>query len=208
MPRFFSFEEEFVPNFFSAFTNDVFRPLATLLIPGAIGISTWFIALILHFPALRDLATRNHAESGFLLLFAAIFAGMVFEDFGARYEVLLDKWADERTDGGHSKNWNKYLQTAFEADPIGRRYARAKVLQLKFELGTAFGMVCCGLGLVWLVSLGLSACTALLLGLFCSAFVAWGLIEAKETHKVLSKTRAALLGEIRIVGGGVEGHRG
>jgi hypothetical protein len=44
-----------MPNLFSAFTTDVFRPLATLLIPGAIGISTWFIVLIWHFPALYDL---------------------------------------------------------------------------------------------------------------------------------------------------------
>jgi hypothetical protein len=189
-----------MPNFFSAFTNDVFRPLATLLIPGAIGISTWFVALILHFPALKDLVTQNHAESGFLLLFAAIFAGMVFEDFGARYEVQLDKWADGRTDGDHSKNWNKYLQTAFKADPIGRRYARAKVLQLKFELGTAFGMICGGLGLVWLAWLGLSTCAVLIFGLFCLSFAAWGFVEAKETHKVLSKTRAALLGDIRVIG--------
>jgi hypothetical protein len=198
-----------MPNFFSAFTNDVFRPLATLLIPGAIGISSWFIALILHFPMLEDLITQNHTESAFVLLFAAIFAGMVFEDLGARWEVQLDSWADERTDGEHTKNWNRYLQTAFKADPVGRRYARAMVLRLKFELGTAFGMVCGGLGLIWLVFLGLSACATLILGLFCLAFAAWGLVEAKETHKVLSKTRAALLGNIRVIGESGDGvHRG
>jgi hypothetical protein len=35
-----------------------------------------------------------------------------------------------------------------------------------------------------------------LLGLL---FIVWGLVEASDTHKVLSKTRAALLGTIRVV---------
>jgi hypothetical protein len=188
-----------MPNFFSAFTNDVFRPLATLLIPGAIGVSTWFIALIWHFPALNELVARNRSESGFVLLLAAIFAGMVFEDFGARWEVRLDRWADRRTDNEHTRNWWKYLKTVFKSDPIGRRYARTLVLRLKFELGTAFAMISAGLGLIWLAVLGLSFWAVVWLGLLCMAFTVWGLVEAKETHKVLSKTRAAILGDINRV---------
>ena len=116
-----------MPNFFSAFTTDVFRPLATLLIPGAIGISTWFVALPWHFPALRDLAARDHTDTGFVLLFVTVFAGMVLEDFGARWEVQLDHWADSRTANQHTKDWCFYLQTVFKSDPVGRRYARALV---------------------------------------------------------------------------------
>lgn len=106
-------------NFFSAFTNDVFRPLATLLIPGAIGVSTWFIALIWHFPKLRELVAQYHSDTVLILLLATIFAGMVFEDFGARWEVQLDGGADNRTDGEHTKNWWKHLRTAFKSDPVG-----------------------------------------------------------------------------------------
>jgi hypothetical protein len=188
-----------MPNFFSAFTNDVFRPLATLLIPGAIAISTWFIALLWHFPKLNDLTSKNRVESGFILFLATVFAGMVLEDIGARWEVQLDRWADERTDNEHSRNWLAYLQTAFKADPVGRRYARALVLRLKFELGTAFAMVSAAIGLIWLVTLGFSLRATLLLELLCLTFTIWQLREAKDTHKVLSKTRAVLLGEIRIV---------
>jgi hypothetical protein len=188
-----------MPNFFSAFTNDVFRPLATLLIPGAIGVSTWFVALMWRFPALNDLAGRNHADAGFVLLLATIFAGMVFEDFGARWEVRLDRWADRRTDNEHTKNWWIYLRTAFKSDPIGRRYARTLVLRLKFELGIAFAMISAALGLIWLTVLGLSFSATAWLGLFCLLFTTWGLLEAKETHKVLSKTRAALLEGIHVI---------
>lgn len=188
-----------MPNFFSAFTNDVFRPLATLLIPGAIGVSTWFIALIWRFPTLNDLVRRNHGDSGFVLLLAAVFAGMVFEDFGARLEVRLDRWADGRTNDEHTRNWRRYLQTAFKSDPVGRRYARTLVLRLKFELGTAFAMISAVLGLIWLAVLGLSLSAVVWIGLLCLSFTAWGLAEAKETHKVLSKTRAALLEGVQVV---------
>jgi hypothetical protein len=188
-----------MPNFFSAFTNDVFRPLATLLIPGAIGISSWFIALIWHFPRLNDLVTRNHGDSGLLLLLAAIFLGMVFEDLGARWEGQLDGWADARTDDEHTKNWWQYLQTSFKSEPIGRRYTRTMVLRLKFELGTAFAMISAALGLIWLAVLGLDLSATAVLELLRLLCTVWLLKKAKDTHKVLSKTRAALLADIRVV---------
>lgn len=128
-----------------------------------------------------------------------VFAGMVLEDFGARWEDQLDRWADRRTDNMHSKNWCAYLQTAFKSDPVGRRYARDLVLRLKFELGVSTGMISAAVGLVWLAYLGLAWRIFLVSLLTCLSFAAWGLIESKETHKVLSKTRATLLENIRVV---------
>jgi hypothetical protein len=139
-----------MPNFFSALTSEVFRPIATLLIPGAIGISTWFIALLWHFPDPRRRVTDNHAESSLVILLAMIFAGLVLEDFGARWETWLDNRADSCTEKLHSHQWYDYLRTAFRADPIGRRYLRGLVLRLKFELGIAFAMASAALGMVWL----------------------------------------------------------
>ncbi len=188
-----------MPNFFSAFTTDVFRPLATLLIPGAIGICTWCLALIWKFASVQGLVGRNHTETGFALLFAMVFAGMVIEDFGARWENQLDRWADARTGGQHSKNWLAYLQTSFKSDPVGRRYARALVLRLKFELGVGVAMISAALGLVWLACLGLTCGVFVVCLLLCFAFSGWGLIEAKETHKLLSKTRATILEKVQTV---------
>jgi hypothetical protein len=169
------------------------------LLPGAIGITTWAIAILWRFTAVRNLVSGNHAETGFVFFLAMVFAGLVFEDFGARLEDRFDRWADRRTDGEHTKNWKAYLQIAFKSDPIGRRYARTLVLRLKFELGIVFAMVSAGLGLIWLKVLGLSFATALVCGVLCLAFTVWGFVEAVETHKLLSKTRAGLLGPIRIV---------
>jgi hypothetical protein len=188
-----------VPNFFSAFTSEVFRPLVTLLIPGMIGISTWFVALLWAFPSIRLLVGRNHTESSLVVLVAMIFAGMVFEDFGSRWEEWLDRRADKATDGEHAKTWFMYLRSAFVSDPIGRRYVRSVVLRLKFELGIAFSMISAIGGLVWLIWLGMAFKPSLLLFLVAIVFVTWGLSEATATHQVLAQTRAELLKEIRVV---------
>jgi hypothetical protein len=185
-------------NFFSAYTSEVFRPLATILIPGAIGISTWLIALIWRFKSLETLITRNHTEASLVLLLAMIFAGLVFEDFGSRWEGRLDGIEDKKN-GRHIIQWYEYLKTSFRADPIGRRYLRTLVLRLKFELGVAFAMVSAALGTVWLVVLRLSFCEAMWIWLVCICFCGWGLYEAKGTHQTLAKGRAALLEGVRVV---------
>jgi len=188
-----------MPNFFSAFTSEVFRPIATLIIPGAIGISTWFVALLWHFAALKRLVSENHTDTAFVTLLAMIFAGLVFEDVGARWEVWLDDRADAKTEKLHSRQWFDYLRSAFVSDPIGRRYLRSLVLRLKFELGVAFAMTSTACGLVWLAFLGLNCRVVLVSELVCALFIAWGLNEANQTHRVLGRTRAELLKDIRVV---------
>jgi hypothetical protein len=187
-----------MPNFFGAFTSEVFRPLVTLLIPGAIAISTWFIGCVWHFPSLKGLVAGNHAETGLVLVLAMTFAGLALEDMGARVETRLDNKRDAKT-GNHHDNWNKYLRTAFQADPIGRRYIRTLVLRLKFELGAGFAMLGAALGLIWLASMGLSCAVVLVNEAVCLAFGFLALYEASCTHDTLAKNRANLLGEIHIV---------
>jgi hypothetical protein len=188
-----------MPNFFSAFTSEVFRPRVTLLIPGAIAISTWFIGLLWHFKTLQSLVYKNYTEVGFLLLLATIFAGLVLEDMGARVESWLDSRKDEK-DGKHLGNWYAYLRTCFKADPIGRRYIRTLVLRLKFEFGVGFAMVSAGVGLLWFWGIGLSGKVVFVNEVLCLVFSAWGLREGFTTHDTLAKNRANLLADIRTVG--------
>jgi uncharacterized membrane protein YjdF len=187
-----------MPNFFSAFTSEVFRPLVTLLISGAIAISTWFVGLLWHFRTLRTLVYGNHAEVGIVLVFAMTFAGLVLEDMGARVEDWLDSRKNKQ-DGVHFGNWYSYLRTAFKADPIGRRYVRTLVLRLKFELGVAFAMVSAAVGLLCLWYIGLSWKVAVASEFVCVLFAVWGFYEAGTTHETLAKNRANLLRDIRIV---------
>jgi hypothetical protein len=92
-----------MPNFFSAFTSEVFRPIATLLIPGAIAISTWFVGLLWQFKDLRDLVHNNHAEGGLVLVLAMTFFGLVLEDLGARVESRWDTRRQKKS-GEHFDN--------------------------------------------------------------------------------------------------------
>jgi hypothetical protein len=187
-----------MPNFFSAFTTDVFRPIATILIPGAIAISTWFIGVVWHFGAIRAL-TSNHTETSLVLLLAMIFGGMVVEDVGSTYEDQLDNLANAATDGKHKGEWNAYLRLVFKDSPVGRRYLGTLVLRLKFELGIAFSMLSAGLGLLWLLYLGLNETTFVWTALVCIGFTVWGLCEARKTHGVLAKTRHNLLKGLDVV---------
>jgi hypothetical protein len=189
-----------MPNFFSAFASDVFRPIVTLIIPGAIGISTWFIALLLDFPSLRALVGENHTECSFVLLLAMIFAGLVLEDVGARWETILDDRADRQTNKLHSTHWFDYLRTAFRSEPIGRGYLRALVLRLKFELGTAFAMISAGAGVVRLLFLGVNWRSMGIVELLCIGFTIWCLSEASKTHDLLARTRTELLRGVNIAG--------
>jgi hypothetical protein len=187
-----------MPNFFSAFTSEVFRPLVTLLIPGAIAISTWFVGFLWRFPDLRRLVSNNPGEAVLLLVLAMTFAGLTLEDMGARVETWLDTNKNKQ-DGKHLANWYAYLRTAFVADPIGRRYIRTLVLRLKFELGTVFAMSSAGTGVLWLWYLGLNCTSVFVTELACVLFGAGLLWEAWSTHDTLAKNRANLLEEIRIV---------
>ena len=187
-----------MPNLFSAFTSEVFRPLVTLLLPGAIAISTWFVALLWQFPDLKKLVSENHTETGFVLAFATTFAGMVLEDLGTRIEKRMDKKRESKT-GQHFANWFAYLRTAFVVNPIGRGYIRTLVLRLKFELGSGFAMVFAAGGILWLWWQGLSCSLSLTTIFVCGVFAFWLFFEARSTHKTLAENHANLLRDIRIV---------
>jgi hypothetical protein len=187
-----------MPNFFSAFTSEVFRPLVTLLIPGAIGISTWFAALLWRYPDLRAIVNKNHPETGLVLFLVMTFAGLVFEDLGAHVESKFDLIRNKKY-GKQFENWFRYLRTSFLADPIGRRYVRTLVLRLKLELGVAFGSFSAGVGMLWLWHIGLDCYSALIGEAILAIFAFYGFYESWKTHDALTVNRENLLREIRII---------
>ena len=186
---------------FAAFNTDFFRALTTLIIPGAIAVSTWTIQLVLTFKPLRNAVEQNHVETAFMVFIAAVFIGLVIEDVGARIENFLDGRADDRTQGRHRQEWYEYLKTAFVCEPIGRRYIRTLVTRLKFELGTAIGIVIADSGLLALWVAGFSSCRLTLIVLLLSLVVASYLafLEAPASHRLLATARTKMLEEIRFV---------
>jgi hypothetical protein len=146
-----------------------------------------------------QLVSANHTESSFVILLAMIFAGLVFEDAGSHWETRLDDRAD-KVNKDHLRHWHEYLRTCFKSDPIGRLYARALVLKLKFELGVAFAMTSAAAGIVLLAISGLNWRIILGTELVCVLFLRWGLYEASHTHALLGRIRAQLLEGVLIAG--------
>lgn len=188
-------------NFLSAFQSEVFRPLVTLLIPGALASSSWTVVLIWKFSALQGLISRNHTETAWILFLIITATGIIIEDWGARVETALDRRANKRTGGKHGEDWYAYLRTAFIADPVGRGYIRSLVMRLKFELGILFGSLVAGAGVAALLPLGMNAGAGTVLIFLCLGLSAWELKEVTDTHAVLATNRAELLKEIRIIQG-------
>jgi len=186
---------------FAAFNTDFFRALTTLIIPGAIAVSTWTVYLVLTYEHLKNLIEQNHVETAFVLFVAVVFFGLVIEDVGARIESRLDRRADQKTEGRHTKEWYQYLRTAFTCEPIGRRYIRTMVTRLKFELGTSVGILIADGGLVVLWADGFSSGKLLLILLFLSLVIAayLGFWEAPASHRLLARARTEMLDEIRVV---------
>jgi ABC-type proline/glycine betaine transport system permease subunit len=93
------------------------------------------------------------------------------------------------------------LKTAFVCEPIGRRYIRTLVTRLKFELGTAIGILVADIGLVGLWVGGFASLRLSLILLLLSLTVAiyLGLCEAPASHRLLGKARSVMLDEIRVV---------
>src|SRR5438105_6201854 len=105
---------------FSAFGSEVFRPLVTLLLPGAVAISLWSVFLLQRLPALYKFADANHSEFAWAFVFVALFIGLLLEDLGSRVESkILDPRLNTKTEGEHEGRWWRYLRTAYKVEPIG-----------------------------------------------------------------------------------------
>lgn len=178
---------------FSAFGSEIFRPLATIVIPGAMAISVWFVVVLQRFTKLCALAGANHTETTLLLALASVAAGLLVEDLGSRIEsrYLDRRLVAQPPFSAHSEEWNQYLRLVFKSEPVGQRYLRAILLRFKFELGTAIALVSSGLALL-LTTLAL--CTALVWCVLLIAVAAYLLfVEARSSHRLLSKIRHEIL---------------
>jgi hypothetical protein len=177
---------------FTAFGSEVFRPLATIVIPGAMAISIWFVVLLQRFPSFRNLVKANHTETSLLLALTSIAVGLLVEDIGSRIE---SRWFDKHLSGkpgfsGHDEEWNRYLRLTFSIEPVGQRYLRTILLRFKFEVGTAVALLLSSLGLFFT---GLTFWWSLLWSSLCVAIALGLLFEARCSHQLLSEVRHEIL---------------
>ena len=176
----------------SGFGSEVFRPLVTFFLPGAVSISSWVVACLWACDSIRKLADTNRVETLGILSLLVLFFGLICDDMGSRLE---SSWLDTRVTDGlsaakHEENWYRYLRQAFAVEPVGHRYLRMLVLHLKFELGTGVAFILALPGIWWLpVAYG----WRFLLTTAFAVIVPYLILEGRSTHEVLRKLRHQML---------------
>lgn len=181
----------------SAFKGEVFRPLVTLVIPGATALAPYVILARARHEQLRCF-WNDHTTAAFLVIaLAAIAVGRVLETIGARIESAWDDILDARSDGRHVAEWYRYLRLTFTVEPIGQRYLRTLTLALKFELAMVPALMVMHAGILWLeteVPL-LSLPGVLVLGLALPLLIVFLLFESWTSATRLERLRRELLEE-------------
>ena len=182
-------------DFISAFKSELFRPLATLVVPGGITIGPYVLVAAYYFPGVVSF-WRDHPSAFVAILVICIVAvGLIVEDLGAFIERDFwdSKLAKENED--HSDSWEQYLKLRLNDEIVGQRYLRTILTRMKFELAMvpAFFFFWCGL--LWLnrlYDLWRPSRFALLSGVILIVTI-YLLLESYRSASVMSATRALIV---------------
>jgi len=117
----------------SVVKNEVFRPLVTIVIPGAIAIFPFVLFVNGHFPALAVYRDTHEPVYFTVVALLTLCAGMLMGDLGTYVEDWFDKLLAHRYPKA-LEQWYAYLRQDTSAQTIGHGYLRAALLYLRFEL--------------------------------------------------------------------------
>lgn len=179
----------------STFKSEIFRPIATIIVPGSFATVPFLFVMANNFPDLITFWDKHDSTTTFFVLLIIIAAGLILEDLGARIEHHVIDTACQRENTCHDGDWYKYLQIAYKEEPIGQRYLRTITLRMKFELAFGLSLIPFWLGTVlynnktsyftdgWICTFSI---------IFLSLF-GYLMFEAYSSAKILSKLRSKLL---------------
>lgn len=180
---------------FAALRNEVFRPLVTLIIPGATAIFP-FVAVVHHYnPEFRVFADTYPGFYLTILGFAVIGAGFILENLGSRIESGIWDKLIERDTHTQFDDWYSFLCYAPEREAVGHRYLRTLTLRLKFELSFALALIAVWFGLLWLdaVEVLWARQPVLRFSVIILGFAAYLLWESEATARTLAVVRHLLI---------------
>lgn len=137
-------------DFLSAFKSEVFRPIATLFVPGSTTVAPYVLILLNYNPTINIFWEDHPIIFVTLIIMSALSVGMILENIGSHLESAVWDELIETTTHTHLSEWNKYLQLKFDIEPVGQRYLRTILLRMKFESSFGLSLFLCWLGLLWL----------------------------------------------------------
>jgi len=181
------------------FKNEVFRPIVVTFIPVATDLLPYLFLIDHYFPGFVALRAGNEIIAFTVMTLAIIAVGMVLEDFGSRIEVLL--WAlITRKSTVENEEWEKYLRTSFEKQPVGVTYLSEVLMRMKFENSFAPAILIMAFGLWVLHHIDyIKADTPINVGIGVAVLLAiYLLYESYSGAKVLIQVRRQIVSSVNV----------
>ena len=178
----------------SAFKNELFRPLTTVAIPGALSVGPYVLIAQHYAPAIRDFGDDHGGAFALAVIVCVLAAGLILEDFGS----LLETKIDERHYTAHpedKKDWEAYLALRLKDEVIGQRYLRTVLVRFKFELSMVPALFALTIGLIWIQGIfHVWNCTGIVLLCAFVLTLCWYMYsEAVTSAATLHRVRKAIL---------------
>jgi hypothetical protein len=178
----------------SALKDDVFRPLATTIVPGTLAIAPYILVSAVYVPEITQF--WNDHPNAFIGIIAVVViaAGLICEDIGSEIEVRIDRRLKKR-DSESQTRWEKYLTLELDEHLVGRKYLKNVLLRFKFELAMIPALISLMIGLDWLNALHLYIPWQNLILIDAFILVGVGVLcyEAYQGAKVLDGVRKQIL---------------
>jgi hypothetical protein len=114
-----------------AFKSEVFRPIASIVLPGMLAIGVFAVVLGNAVPEVRDVFQTQPLLFFSLLFGAATIVGMLLENIGSSIERGIDTCMEREYLFGSGAVWAAYLAAPC-TDTYARRYLGTLVTRLKF----------------------------------------------------------------------------
>lgn len=176
------------------FRREIFRPVMTLLVPGATALAPYMLILLASYPPLSAFLDKSPTSVLVVALLIGVALGLIIEDIGSCIEKGWDSLLEKET-GRHKSDWKAYLRLTLDSDSVAIEYMNDILLSLKFELGFSLALLIAWPGLWWYDSLfdvfsKVSFVIASILIFLLAGYLLW---ESFSSAKLLGETRALLL---------------
>jgi hypothetical protein len=131
------------------FKSEVFRPVVTLVIPGAVAIGPYIIVTGFYIPRVQVFWDDHPSAFVTIVAIVVIAAGLILEDLGIEIEVLWDRKIS-KTNSQHIATWKEYLELELKDEIVGERYVQNILTWMKFELAMFLALIFLWAGLLWI----------------------------------------------------------
>jgi hypothetical protein len=185
-------------DFVETFKSEIFRPVVTLVVPGAVSIGPYIIVAGYHIHRVREFWDEHPSAFVAIVVIFGIAAGLVLENLGAEIENLWD-WILAKKDNQHNATWEDYLKLELKDEIIGQRYLRIVLTWMKFELAMFPALLSLWFGLMWVTCIyhtwstwGFTKLSIFILGL-----AGYLLYSSYDSAKNLSGKRKLIIEAVR-----------